>query len=277
MANVPPPDEPTDEQRAAAFRSELAGASRHGGRALRLTVPPRAVLLVVAAFLVLGVGGTVLEHVIGNGGSPATTTTPTASTTTAPGPRRPTLLGFIGLKEIASAQAPPVALVDQRGEAWRLSDQRGHVTLLTFYSSGCTDICPVLGAELREALGLLGARHVAVDVAVVNTDPRHLRVRAAPAALTVPGIAGRADVQFLTGSLSELDAVWSSYGVRIRVATTSAAIEHNDVLYFVDPRGRLRALALPFADANSSPASLGADAVRRFAQGIADEASSLAR
>src|SRR5579872_4155692 len=114
MANVTPPGEPTEEQRQAAFRDELAASSRHGGRAMRWTVPPRAVLFVAATFLVLGVGGTVLEHFVGGASkAPGATPRSSATTTTAPDPTtRAALDAYIGLKEIASARAPAINLVD---------------------------------------------------------------------------------------------------------------------------------------------------------------------
>jgi cytochrome oxidase Cu insertion factor (SCO1/SenC/PrrC family) len=190
---------------------------------------------------------------------------------------RAALTAYIGLKEIASAVAPAIALVDQTGRVWDLSGQRGHIVLVTFFSKGCSDICPVLGTEIRMALADLAGSPARVDVAIVNTDPRDLSRSADPAALAVPGLAGRANVQFLTGSLRSLNSVWTSYGVRIRVGETRAQIQHNDVLYFVDARGRLRALASPFARPGSSPASLSRGQEQRFARGLADEASSLVR
>src|SRR5579872_2964243 len=109
MANVTPPGEPTEEQRQAAFRDELAASSRHGGRAMRWTVPPRAVLFVAATFLVLGVGGTVLEHFVGGASKAPGTPHSSATTTTTPhSTTRAALDAYIGLKEIASARAPAI-------------------------------------------------------------------------------------------------------------------------------------------------------------------------
>jgi len=281
MTNETPPGELTEEDRLAAYRRELAATSRHGGRAFRPKIPPRSVLVVAAVFVVLGLGGTVLEHYVGGAGAPSTTSTAGTSltTTSLAGPNLNTSTrAFIGLKEIASAVAPSLGLRDQAGRPWRLANAKGRVTLLTFYSKNCSDICPVLGSELRQALATLAQRKIRADVAIVNTDPLDLASTLNPAALEVPGLVGRPDVQFLNGTLAQLNAAWVKYGVSIRVGSKTGEITHNNVLYFIDPRGRLRALALPFAhESRAAVFTLSAANVRRFAQGVATEAGSLAR
>ncbi len=281
MTDETPAGELSEEQRRAVFRQELAGPTRNGRRVIRPVIPPKFVWGVAAAFVVLGLGGVVFEHFYGYIGQPSTSTTAVASTpttttftlTTQP----PTTAAFMGLRDIGSAPAPAISLEDQSGRSWTLASQRGHVVLVAFLNADCSDICPVLGAEIRQALSQLASAHVRVDVAVVNTDPRDVAVLSAPAALTVPALGGRPDVQFLTGPLRELNAVWVRYGVSVSVNAAHQVV-HNDVLYFVDPGGRLRALATPFANESASARfTLSSTDERRFAQGIATEASSLAR
>ncbi len=278
MTNEIPPGELSEEQRRAVFRRELEQTTARGRRPARPRLPPRFVLVVAGAFLTLGLGGAVLDHFYGAGGStPATSTTVATSLTTTTTHALDTA-AFIGLKEIATAQAPPVNLRDQTGRTWRLDSERGRVVLLAFYAKNCRDICPVEGAEIRDALNSLQRGGVSVDVAIVNTDPSDLAVDPRPAALLVPGLAGRINVQFLTGSLRQLDATWSDYGVVVQVGATAREVSHNNVMYFISPRGQLSALAVPFGHVSRAQVySLPANLVRRFAQGIATEASSLAR
>jgi cytochrome oxidase Cu insertion factor (SCO1/SenC/PrrC family) len=268
----------SEEERRAAFAAELARPTTPSGRALRPSVPPKVVWYVALAFAVLGLGGVVLDHFFGGpvDTSAPTTTAATTTTTLAPGHPLPvTALTYIGLKPIAPSPAPAVSLTDTAGRRWRLSGQRGRVVILAFYSVDCSDVCPVLGTELREALALLGPRPV--EVAIVNTDPRNLLVEPRPPALASTGLAGRRDVAFLTGSLAQLDAVWTRYGVSVDV-TAAGRVAHNDVLYFIDPRGRLRALALPFGnESRRGGYRLPAADEARFARGVADEAGSLTR
>ena len=148
--------------------------------------------------------------------------------------------------------------------------------MVTFFNTGCNDICPVLGAELGQARNLLGPVGPDVEFVVVNTDPTHTAVTANPQALSITGLASDPSAHFLTGTLRQLDAVWAAYGVQVTVNQPSARLAHNDILYFVDPQGRLRSEAVPFANENQRGGYLlpAAD-VARFAQGIARTADSL--
>ena len=83
---------------------------------------------------------------------------------------------------------------------------------------------------------------------------------------------------FLTGSLHALNAVWSNYGVRIKVGALASQVTHNNVMYFISPNGQLEAQATPFASVSSHNVfSLKANLITRFAKGIATTASSLVK
>ena len=263
----------SDEERARAFAT-----SQSTGRS---SLPPAFFKWAIAAFVVLGGGGALLERVMsGATPTPSSTTVPAPSLTApvAQNPLTSSLSSLLGLKSIGSAPAPAIDLSAQDGSPWRLADQRGHVVLVTFYDASCHDICPVLGAEIRGALTDLGAKAAGVRIAIVNTDPRATTPTTNVAALDVPGLSHRSNVWFLTGSLNQLNSVWSNYGVAINVGAKASQIAHNNVLYFVDPRGRLRSLAVPFANEDRTGAySLSAAEVARFARGLANVADSLIR
>jgi cytochrome oxidase Cu insertion factor (SCO1/SenC/PrrC family) len=80
----------------------------------------------------------------------------------------------------------------------------------------------------------------------------------------------------LTSNLTALNAVWRAYGVSVNVSRASGIVAHNDVMYFVDPSGRLRYEATPFANENSAGAfSLPSASIDRWGQGIATYARQL--
>jgi cytochrome oxidase Cu insertion factor (SCO1/SenC/PrrC family) len=251
----------TEDERRAALR---AG---------RTPVPTKFILLVVAAFVILGLGGVVLERLVGIPGQ-------SISSNPAPATTPPTLPitphSILGLKTIAGRTAPGFTLTDQRGSTWSLGAQRGRVVILAFYNQTCNDICPVLGSELHTSIALLGTNARRVEIAIVNTDPNHAGVVARPAALVEPRLEGRANVVFLTGTLPSLNAVWTHYGIQVRVGQPPAPVLHNDVLYFITARGDLHALATPFAN-ESRQGVFALDRVSRraFAAGIAEIASNL--
>ncbi len=212
-------------------------------------------------------------------GRVGSTPAPHATTTAPAGSTRPlasSLDALMGLKPISSEVAPGFSLTDQHGRPWTLRGARGHVVVLTFFNGTCTDICPVVGEEIRRAESLLGSRAHGVDFVVVNTDPRDLKGTADPPALSRTGLDHLGNVYFLTGSLSEIDPVWSDYGVTITVGRRSNQMAHNEIMYFIGPHGGLADLATPFAnESHSGTYTLGAAQVARWAEGIARTAGSL--
>lgn len=256
-----PPPRLSDDRRAAL-------------QAGRTPVPRRFVMVVVIVFVVLGLGGVVLERVIGTPG--ATNVIPSPPTTIATIPTS-SPYAILGLSRL-DRPAPSFVLTDQRGQPWSLGQARGRVVILAFYNRDCNDICPVLGSELAITLGLLGSHANQVDVAIVNTDPTAASIVRDPLALSVPKLASRANVIFLNGSLAALNSVWTHYGVEVRVASAPAPVIHSDELYVIDSRGVLRDLITPFAnESRAGVESLSAATRLHFGAALAEVAGSLLR
>lgn len=272
-----------EEQRAAAFASALAPSDRAAALdAHYSTVPPKFILWMVVAFLILGGGGVIVEHYFGNIGVAATTTTEFQLQTTPTIPRgtqlNSSLSAFMGLKQIGAAVAPAFTLRDQSGEQWSLNGAKGRVVVLTFYSKLCSDVCPVLGAEIKQAQILLKDQATRVEFVIVNSDPHHVTYSPTPRALSVPRLTTATSVHFLTGPLAQLNAVWSSYGLTVRVGVVANQVSHNNILYFIDARGHLRAQATPFGNEDrGGQFTLSAADIHHFAEGIARTASSLVK
>jgi cytochrome oxidase Cu insertion factor (SCO1/SenC/PrrC family) len=280
----------TSEERAAAFASGRVTVDRGAAlRAGRTPVPRRVVVGIAVALATIGLGGVVLEHFFGNVGADTSIPTTTLSITGAPpAPAPPPTLppdvppigapldAFLGLKQIGDAPAPDIQLNEPSGATWTLQDQSGKVVVITFANIGCNDICPVLGAEIKDAIALLGPKADDVEFVVVNTDPNATGVQRSPPALSLTGLQGDPSVHFLTGPLQTLNAVWIAYGVSVTVGNTPSQQVHNNILYFVDRQGRLRSSALPFGNENGQGVySLPTTDIQRFAQGIAQTAGSL--
>ena len=169
--------------------------------------------------------------------------------------------------------APAFSLVDQSGQTVSLADERGKAVVVTFFDAPCQDICPVLSAELLGAATDLGPELSHVVFLTVNTDPIALSTAPASSAAERTGLGTLADWRFLTSRLANLDTVWKAYGVAVTVSPTSGLVAHNDVMYFIDPTGRLRYRATPFADESKSGGfTLSPADVSRWGQGIADYA-----
>ncbi len=272
-------------ERAAAFTEARKAVDRSAAlRAGSTPVPRKFIAWIIIAFAVLGFGGILAEHFTSNGSAASSTTPPTtfpstgnsAPATPAP-PSGPPVSGsldsFIGLKRLAGAPAPAIALQDQNGAPWTLSSDRGRVVVLTFFNAPCNDICPILATEITEAKNLLGPQQN-VDFVVVNSDPLDTSVGPGPAA--VAGSGSPNTFQFLNGPLAQLNSTWSHYGVTVTVQRSTQLVTHNNIMYFIDPQGRARFLATPFANEDQlGTYSLAPADIQRFAQGVANTAASL--
>jgi protein SCO1/2 len=285
MNDHTPGDDLSEDARRDAFREELRLTSETGGGRIVGRIPKKVLGGAIAVLAVLGLGGQAIEHYFGNLGLPtssaptttfaAPTTLPTRTTTTAPSVASVDS-AFIGLKLIGTAAASEFSLTDQHGRNYGTSQANGKVTLITFYNKNCNDICPVLGAELKKFLADLGTNASKVNIIIINTDPFSFGTSAQPLALTVPGLGADANVHFVTGTVSNLNAVWTAYGVQVNVGASASEVSHNSLVYFVSPDSQLSAFATPFAKVNKQRQySLSSANINRFAQGLELETVSL--
>jgi cytochrome oxidase Cu insertion factor (SCO1/SenC/PrrC family) len=143
----------------------------------------------------------------------------------------PVLGGGIVIKA-NSVQAPAFTLRDQRGVMVSLSDLRGRVIALTFLDTQCRNLCPLQASLLGAVQTDLGGG-AKFSVVVVSVRPE---------ADTPANIAAFADSHglkdgyyWLTGTKSQLSAVWNSYGVGVVAAQGDLA--HSSVIYLIDRAG----------------------------------------
>ena len=254
--------------RAPAPRVDRAAALAAGTPRL----PRRTIYIGAAVLAILALGGVGLENLFSNVGLNPTAT-PTATTVPA---LRASTASFLGVVRLTPAPAPAFSLVGQAGATVRLGDLLGKAVVLSFFDADCADACPVLAADIRQADVDLGADRARVAFVTVNADPLAPAGPATPAAVSTTGLAALGNWQFLTGPVPALDAVWRSYGVSIKAWADTGTVVHNNVMYFVDPSGRLRIRATPVADESTAGTwSLPAASIRRSAQGIASYAAGL--
>lgn len=273
-----------DADRRSAFSSGPPKMSR------------RVIVMMIAAILVLGLGGIVADHFFPGTGSPATVTTTTAlpaslgdsastaHTTTTPGannngqaitaPGRQlsaSLDALMSLVQLSARTAPSLSLDSEEGKLVSLVSLRGKVVVLSFFDASCNDICPVLASEIRRADGLLGQNAQKVEFLTVNSDPTHTSAEPAPAGLLRSDLTSISNWTFLSGSLQRLNPIWTAYGVTISVVTATNTVSHNDVLDFIDADGRLRFKATPYAnESRGGVYSLGATMIDEWSNGIVD-------
>lgn len=237
----------------------------------------------VGFVLVLGLGGTLAEHLVSAAGlnpttpKPSSTVPPTTVLPGAPSISSP-LPAFMGLVPERPISGYNFSLVDETGAPLSLGDERGKVVVLSFFDGRCDDICPVLASELRAADRDLGSAAKHVVFLTVNSDPGATAVADLAPAVRATRLSSLGNWHLLTGPLSELNTVWTHYGLQVTMVSKTGMVAHNDVIYFVDPDGHLRYQATPFANESRSGVYQlpGAD-IARFGSGIALYASRLVR
>ncbi len=186
-----------------------------------------------------------------------------------PYPPLPPLAGGAGpgtnpvlpVTELSGHLAPGFTLTDQFGQPVTLGQFRGKTVVLAFIDSQCVTICPLTSAAMVAALHLLGPAASQVALVAVNANPSATSVADVRAYSEAHGLLY--GWQFLTGSLTELKAVWRHYGVY--VAAVSGNIDHTPALYVIGPNGHERALVVTAMD----EATAGAQA-QILAQQVAD-------
>lgn len=132
--------------------------------------------------------------------------------------------------------APRIRLADARGGAFDTRSLAGTPYLVTFLYANCPDVCPLIGAQLRDTLQRLGADARRVAVIAVSVDPRgdtQAAVRAWLRREREP-----AQFHYLIGSQHELAPVWRAWYAAPQIAGDPQSA-HTAIVWLVDARGRL--------------------------------------
>lgn len=138
------------------------------------------------------------------------------------------------------APAADFTLTDQNGQPFRLSDQRGKVTLLFFGYTHCTDVCPITLASFTKIHEQLGKQADNVRFVFITVDPERDTIQQMHDHLAKfdPAIIG------LTGSPSELGPVWKDYGVFLDphhgVGVENYDVDHSSRIYAIDTQSNWR-------------------------------------
>jgi len=139
---------------------------------------------------------------------------------------------------LAGRPAPRIRLADARGGAFDTRSLAGKPYLVTFLYANCPDVCPLIGAQLRDTLGRLGADARRVGVVAVSVDPRG----DTPATVRAWLRRQREPAQFhyLLGPERLLAPVWRAWYAAPQIPGDPESA-HTAVVWIVDARGRLAA------------------------------------
>jgi protein SCO1/2 len=147
--------------------------------------------------------------------------------------------GFYGTLALPVKQAPALALRNYLGQPVNIDRYRGKAVLVTFLYTNCPDICPLITANLHNALTQLGAQAGRVQVIAVSVDPRGDTSRAVARFLAEHQMVGR--MQYLIGSAAALSRTWKAWSVGSeREVGQPQLVAHSALVYGIDASGRLR-------------------------------------
>ena len=144
--------------------------------------------------------------------------------------------GFDGAEIPAGAPANDFTLRDQNGARVSLASTRGKVTILAFPYSTCGNACVVIAEQIRGALDELGRP---APVLLVSADPRTDTPARVRRFLARTSLTGR--VEYLTGSLAQLQPVWRSFHV-VPASAGEAAFANSASVFLLDRNGRERVI-----------------------------------
>jgi cytochrome oxidase Cu insertion factor (SCO1/SenC/PrrC family) len=132
------------------------------------------------------------------------------------------------------------SLTDQDGQAVTLASLRGKVVLMTFLDPVCTTDCPIIAQEFKQTGSLLGAKDKDVELVAIVANPSYRSTAFTQAFDRQEGLTGVPNWLYLTGSVSQLGAVWRQYGVTVQNLPAGAMAAHNDLAFVIDGSGHIR-------------------------------------
>ena len=149
-------------------------------------------------------------------------------------------LAIAGNSAILDLPAPGFSLTDQNGQTVSLASLRGKVVLMTFLDPVCSTDCPLIAQEFKQTWQLLGAKNSSVELVAVVANPTYRSTAFTRAFDQQEGLATVPNWRYLTGSFSQLSAVWQHYGITVQNLPAGAMSAHNDVAVIIDPSGNIR-------------------------------------
>ena len=136
--------------------------------------------------------------------------------------------------------ASPFRLTDQHGRAVTLASLRGKTVLLTFLDPVCTSDCPLIAQEFKAAGAQLGSTDSQVELVAVVANPTYYGVQFTQAFDQQEGLSTVPNWLYLTGSLTQLQQIWTTYGVDVQDLPAGAMSAHNDLAFVIDRTGIIR-------------------------------------
>jgi cytochrome oxidase Cu insertion factor (SCO1/SenC/PrrC family) len=145
-----------------------------------------------------------------------------------------------GTPNISNFPARPFSLVDQYGRTVSLASLRSKTVVVTFLDPVCVSDCPIIAQELRQVDETLGAGAKGVELVAIVANPDYHSIALTRQFDEQEGLEHLSNWLYLTGSLSDLKAVWYAYGQQVAISPAGTMVAHSDDVYVIDGRSRVR-------------------------------------
>ena len=152
---------------------------------------------------------------------------------------------FRGSEPPVELRLPAFDLRADDGRSVRSVDLRGKALAVTFLDAQCTDACPIIAAQIGQALRALGDEQGEVEALAISVDPVHDTPAAIDAFLRRYRAKGA--LRYLDGTVAELRPVWRAFGV-LASANTGDSNMHSAPVRVYDGSGRWRSTLHPGVD-----------------------------
>jgi protein SCO1/2 len=152
---------------------------------------------------------------------------------------------FRGSEAPAALTLPAFALRDDQGRLVRSAELRGKAVAVTFLDTQCTDACPIIAAQIGQAVRALGDRRGEFEALAISVDP----LPDTPASIDafLQRYRAKGALRYLDGTVAELRPVWSAFSVAVSQDTGSSNM-HSAPVRVYDGQGRWRSTLHPGVD-----------------------------
>ena len=140
---------------------------------------------------------------------------------------------------------PTFSLRDDEGKVVGSGELRDKAVAVTFLDTRCTEACPIIAAQMGQAVRALGDHAAHVEALAISVDP--LRDTPAEIDAFLQRYRAKGALRYLNGSVAELRPVWKAFAVAAAYDTGNPNMHSAPVRVF-DRTGTWRSTLHPGVD-----------------------------
>lgn len=161
---------------------------------------------------------------------------------------------FRGTEPPEGLMLPAFELRDDQGRQVRSADLRGKALAVTFLDTECTEACPIIAAQMSQAIKALGSDRGGVEALAITVDP----VGDTPERIEnfLASYRATGTLRYLDGTVAELRPIWRGFMVASSLDSGNSNL-HSAPVRVYDGQGRWRSTL--HAGVDLTPASLAHD------------------